>query len=323
MTVDNVITAEGERMVGICGGNALYSAAGMRVWDDRVGIVGKVGEDYPADCLNALAAFGVDVAGLRLLPGPHALRVAFAYRPDGSRTRTVPVGLLAKVPAAERHHFRDTTFDDNVYLSFSPEVDDIPAGWISNACGTHLPALRFATHRTLTQHVREVNPRGVLTIDSPWYEGSDVPGDDLEVVMARASAVMPSEQDLAIVWPGLAPLDGARAMRARGARIAVVKLGSAGCIVVDQSGRAAQIPAFPARAVELTGAGDAFCGGFLAGLAKTGDPIRAACYGTVSASFVVETKSALDAMAHLNQAEAESRLDHLTGEVTILGGGGT
>ncbi len=320
MTVDNVITAGGDRLIGVCGGNALYSAVGMRVWQDSVGIVGKVGEDYPADCIGAMVECGIDVGGLQHLSGPHELRVAFAYRPDGSRTRTVPDDMLARVPLPERHQFRDTTFDQTTYLAFSPESQDIPAGWIDTAEGIHLPALRFATHATLTKHIRDLNPSVALTLDSPWYEGSDIPGEDLDAVLSRASAVMPSEQDLVIVWPDLPPLEAGIAMRARGARVAVVKLGSRGSIVVDESGTASHIPAFPAHAVELTGAGDAFCGGFVVGLAETGDPVVAACYGTVAASFVVETTSALDALAHTARAEARARLAHVKAEVRVLRG---
>ena len=33
-----------------------------------------------------------------------------------------------------------------------------------------------------------------------------------------------------------------------------------------------QIPTYPTEAVDPTGAGDAFCGGFLVGMAQTGEP---------------------------------------------------
>lgn len=59
MTVDNVITADEQRLIGVCGGNAFYSAVGIRVWDDSVGMVGKVGEDYPPECLEAMVDYGL------------------------------------------------------------------------------------------------------------------------------------------------------------------------------------------------------------------------------------------------------------------------
>ena len=42
------------------------------------------------------------------------------------------------------------------------------------------------------------------------------------------------------------------------------------------------------RVVNPTGAGDAFCGGFLAGYRETYDPLEAALCGNISASLVVE-----------------------------------
>ena len=44
----------------------------------------------------------------------------------------------------------------------------------------------------------------------------------------------------------------------------------------------------PVDTVDTIGAGDAYCGGFLAGLVETGDPLEAGLRGTVSASFAVQ-----------------------------------
>jgi ribokinase len=49
-----------------------------------------------------------------------------------------------------------------------------------------------------------------------------------------------------------------------------------------------EIPALPIRTVDSIGAGDAYCGGFLAGLVETVDPLEAGFRGTVSASLAIE-----------------------------------
>jgi sugar/nucleoside kinase (ribokinase family) len=70
-----------------------------------------------------------------------------------------------------------------------------------------------------------------------------------------------------------------------------------------------EAPAYPARLADLTGAGDAFCGGFLAGYTETFDPLRAVLYGNVSASLAVEGYGALyalDTLPGLAQARLES-----------------
>jgi ribokinase len=77
------------------------------------------------------------------------------------------------------------------------------------------------------------------------------------------------------------------------------------------------VPAYPAKVRDVTGAGDAYCGGFLTGLAETEDPVEAALRGAVSASLVVEGVGALyalDSAAGLAQA----RLDSLRSSIRIL-----
>ena len=54
-----------------------------------------------------------------------------------------------------------------------------------------------------------------------------------------------------------------------------------------------EVPAYSARMTDPTGAGDSFCGGFLAGYKKTYDPLQAALYGNVSASLKIEGSGAL------------------------------
>ena len=48
------------------------------------------------------------------------------------------------------------------------------------------------------------------------------------------------------------------------------------------------IPAYPVTIVDPTGAGDAFCGGVLAGYRNTYDPLQAAMYGNISSAMIME-----------------------------------
>jgi sugar/nucleoside kinase (ribokinase family) len=60
--------------------------------------------------------------------------------------------------------------------------------------------------------------------------------------------------------------------------------------------------------IDPTGAGDAFCGGFLAGFRSTYEPVDAALHGNISASLVIEGGGpfyALDALPGLAQARLE------------------
>jgi ribokinase len=72
-------------------------------------------------------------------------------------------------------------------------------------------------------------------------------------------------------------------------------------------GRLTHVPVYPAQVRDTTGAGDAYCGGFLAGYLLNSDPVIAALYGTVSASYVIEAIGAL-ATQQPALAEAQARL---------------
>ena len=98
----------------------------------------------------------------------------------------------------------------------------------------------------------------------------------------------------------------------------VIKLGRDGSIVYERATqRLTHVPIYPADTQDPTGAGDAYCGGFLAGYLLSQDAVRAACHGTISASYVVEAIGAL-ATPTPSPAEARARLDYLATRTQVL-----
>jgi len=306
LTIDSVVEASGELIRNACGGNVLYAAAGAHVWEPRVGMVARVGEGYPGACLDAIGA-RVDTAGIRRIDGAHPIRVAFAYRDDGSRTRTIPADALARIPAAIRGDFIDTTRDDERYLAATPTPDDVPARWLEGVAAFHLPALLESSLRRLVAAIRAARPDALITVDAPWFARRDGSLSSDIGWLADVDAVLPSEEELVAYQPGVPLIEAARGLVQAGARAVGVKVGSRGSIVVDADGRLTHVPAYPADVADPTGAGDSFCGGFLAGLRETGDLVRAAAYGTVAASFVVEERAAIPVLA-VTRRQAERRL---------------
>src|SRR6202011_1313789 len=94
----------------------------------------------------------------------------------------------------------------------------------------------------------------------------------------------------------------------KGSPLVVAKMGKDGVLLWDRD-RAAVVPvqATSARIVDETGAGDAFCGGFAAGIAQGLDPLEAARRGTVSAAFATEGFGSLS-LASVTPADAAARL---------------
>ena len=94
-----------------------------------------------------------------------------------------------------------------------------------------------------------------------------------------------------------------------GCEYVVIKCGAQGQLLFIGSNKCKyEIPAYPARIADPTGAGAAFDGGFLAGYCKNYDPLEGMFYGSVSASLKLEGSGAfypLDVLPGL----AEARLN--------------
>ena len=103
-----------------------------------------------------------------------------------------------------------------------------------------------------------------------------------------------------------------------GPQFVVIKRGRQGQYLYDAVGKHRyEIPAYSSRFADPTGAGDAFAGGFLAGILKSNDPLQAVIYGNVSASLKVEGSGPfypLDVLPGLAQARLRA-VKELTREV--------
>ena len=69
----------GHPLLDAPGGNLLYAAGGMRVWETEIGLLGRVGEDYPFQWRRDFEERGFDTRGLKILPGSLDLRNFRAY----------------------------------------------------------------------------------------------------------------------------------------------------------------------------------------------------------------------------------------------------
>ncbi|MBA7710223.1 Ribokinase [subsurface metagenome] len=90
------------------------------------------------------------------------------------------------------------------------------------------------------------------------------------------------------------------------AKIVILTRGEKGSTLFF-GGESYNISAFPTNEVEPTGAGDVFGSAFLVKYNETGDPIKAAQFASVTASFVVE-KEGTEGIPILEQVLARENL---------------
>lgn len=321
---DYFITAAGEAHVRKLGGNAVYAAVGARVWSRAVGVLARVGSNYPADWLPVLQQRGLDTRGVKVLPEPHDTRTFYAYLSLEERVDTDPAAHFARIGQPlppELAGYRSSTEGQDERHKFGPlavRPNEIPHEY-AHARGAHLAPCEFVVHHTLPATFRHSKIQHVTCDPSVRYMQPAF-ADEVRHIVNGLDAFLPSEMEarayfrepLSDLW------QAAEAFGAMGARLVVIKLGARGQYVYDAAGaRRWHVPAYPAKVRDVTGAGDAYCGGFLVGLAETGDPVEAALRGSVSASLVVEGSGALYAL-DTAPGLPQARLEALRGSVRAI-----
>ncbi len=109
----------------------------------------------------------------------------------------------------------------------------------------------------------------------------------IHAAVAQADVALPGLDD-ARALTGLDDPDAVADFYLRlGPPLVVLKMGAAGALVATADGRV-HIPPFPCRAVDATGAGDTFCGSFLARLIAGDAAVPAARYAAAAAALKTE-----------------------------------
>lgn len=304
------------------GGCLLYAAEGTCLWlegDEHVGLVARVGENFPRAWLNDIAERGYSIDGIKVLPEEIDLRYFRAYSdlrtyhmddPIGHFTRIgqkMPKELIGFKPGSSLPSLKESS-------PTSLRQSDLPENF-KNARAAHLCGMDFLSHTIMPPLLRQHGITTVTLDPGPYMHKEN--WEDVKSMVIGLTAFMPSEEELSRLFLG--QTEDVRAMAEEvaswGVEIVIVKRAWQGQLVYHSvTNRAYEIPAYPSKMVDPTGAGDVFAGGFLAGLTKTASPTQAVMYGNVSASFAVEGSGAFytqDALPGLQKARLESIRDSI------------
>ncbi len=295
LTVDDIVLTDGRVWQNTPGGGALYSAIGAQIWNPSVGIHAPAGRPHADESRRAIAARGIDVAGIATAES-NGLELWLLHESEDLKQQVCKLG-------------------SSTPLEMDAARGPLPASY-AGARGIHIapqgPDSSLANARRLRA------PGRVVTMD---IFADDIIDASLYADLAfleDLDAFLPSEVEVTRIWrPDR--LDDWLSGSARHHRCHVVtKLGAKGSRLAEAgTGRLIHVPAFNAGVADTTGAGDAYCGGFLAGLAAGRSLAECGAMGTVSASFVVEAVGAL-ATAQPPAAERNDRLRVVLAGVTRI-----
>ncbi len=254
-----------EKRERIVGGSGTYCSLAASYFT-RPKIVAVVGEDFPPEVIEFLRSRSIDTEGLEVRAGGKTFHWAGRYAHDPNVRETLKTEL-------------------NVFQDFRPTIPE----HYRNADMVFLANIDPDLQDSILAQVR--NPRLVAmdTINF-WIETKP---EALWKVLRKVNVFFANDQEVKLLTGEVNLVRAGRKILAAGPSLVVIKKGEHGALILGP-GLTFGVLAHPTEeVVDPTGAGDSFAGGFLGYLDQAGrlTPLhirRAAVYGSVIASFVIE-----------------------------------
>ena len=264
--LDDVIFPDGRSAMGMLGGGGMYAASGMRIWCENVRLYAGVNQAFDATSLVE-AGFTVDGLIRNDLPTPTAWQI---FEENGRRTQISRVsqeawqGQLVRIPV---EHPVDPELR---WAHFLGRGDPYETEWLA--------------------HLRSL---GVRLSAEPIVDGNNT-ADELTAIrnyLKHFEIFSPGESEIHFLVGDRPVRDQLRALADLGPEIVALRQGAAGSIIyLREHNHFLQLPPAPATVVDVTGAGNAYCGGLLTGWVEDGDIIEAASRAAVSAAMTIEQR---------------------------------
>jgi sugar/nucleoside kinase (ribokinase family) len=247
------------------GGSAANQSAWLGHLGARVMFVGRAGARDVAFHGGELAKYGVEarIAADELL---QTGRIVVLVEPDGERTMITDRGANARLTTT------DLPAEFNVDLVLLSGYLFAEPGPRAAAFSLIASGARFAVDPASYSMLAVIGPERFLE----WTEG--------------AAACFPNRDEGRLLTGESDPEAMADRLRSW-YELVVLKLGEDGAIVAGRGFLPAHVPAVPVRAVDSTGAGDAFCAAFVAAWLGGEEPVAAARVAATLAATTVTAAS--------------------------------
>lgn len=264
-----------------CGGSAANTIVGLARLGCKVGFIGKVAKDREGKMLlEDFRREGVNTGGIiQAKMGRSGVVMGFVDE-KGERALYVDPGVndIISIEEIDTKYVRQTRF---LHLtSFVGEKS-------------------FETQKRLVESL----PADVKVSLDPGELYACKGLETLTPLLKRCFVVMPNSRELALLTGEDDYEKGAKALLELGVKIVAVKLGSQGCYVTDEQ-KSQHIETFKVRVVDTTGAGDAFCAGFLYGLLNNKSLHECGRLGNFVASRCVMKMGARAGLPRLEELKA-------------------
>lgn len=267
------------------GGNGAVTAYAAAIMGVPVKLAGAVGRDSAGDyAITRLGSAGVDTSTVRRLEGVATAETVGLVNREGNRLFFHELGASAVFGSAH------LPFDSEAIQGFAI------FHYGSVFC---LPALRPDARRVLER----AKASGLLvSVDSDWdTEGRWI--EEFGPLCPLMDYLFVNLEEGAKLTGSTSPVGIGEFFRERGVPTVVVKTGARGCTVFTAESKF-ESPAFEVEVVDSTGAGDCFCGGFLAGLCRGFDLPAAARLANAVAAHSIQKVGCSEGVADYDSTRA-------------------
>jgi ribokinase len=240
------------------GANQAVMAAKLRA---EVTMVCKLGRDvFGEGTLENFRAYGVDTTHVTFTEDAFSGVAPIAVDPEGRNAIIIVTGA-------------------NDLLS----LDDLERARPAIAAAEVVVCQLEVPVETTLSALRIAREEGVRTIFNPAPARDDLPDE----LFRLSDVICPNEPETELLTGMPAGKEAARELLARGVGAVALTLGEHGCLLVEGDS-VTEVPVAPVRAVDTTGAGDAFVGALATFLAAGHSPVDAAERSNAVAALSVQ-----------------------------------
>ena len=269
----------------IIGGAATYIGISSSYFSKNLNLVSVVGDDFPSSGIKLLKKHNICIKGLQIKKGEKTFFWSGRYHDNMNKRDTLETQL-------------------NVLETFDPIIPEEYKDSEYLMLGNLMPSVQQKVLSQMKNRPKLV----VLDTMNFWMDNFM---DDLKMSLKQVDILTINDEEARQLSGEYSLIKASKKILSMGPKFLIIKKGEHGAILFNNT------ETFLCRAIHLekvkdpTGAGDSFAGGLIGYLESTGDISfenikRAMIYGTITASFSVETFGT-EKISSLTQKEINKR----------------
>ena len=278
----------------VLGSPVAYSSSCMASLGVKIGIVSKIGKDFPKDLLKIFNQLGINQEGITI--GENSTNNELIYDKQGNKT----VNFISKA--------------EDIFF------ENIPSSYL-NAKIFYICPMDYEINMKTIKRISDLGK--IMAVDIGGYGGGtsdthlkEKSGYEIKELCPFFDIVKGSIEDYYHIFG--VNVGEEREISQKiiqwGAKISLITLGEEGSFVKTKNAEY-YIPAFPTPVDEIldrTGAGDCFSAGFLTHFFHNRDPYTSAVYASATTSYVIERSGGvvIERMPKKQEIERRAKVIH-------------